>query len=186
MRTTCRGAAVALVTTGRSRPHTFSGDPRASSGRGGVVVRRDDAYGGIVGGILAGSTALVTGGARRIGRTISLALASAGANFVIHHRSSGGEARSLAEEIGRLGVEGATVQADLEQPSEAEALVDRARQLAGPLEILVNNASIFGRDTLETAAFERLSWPLLSCSPAPGRRSPQSRDRFRRTRWSRW
>ncbi len=108
-----------------------------------------------MGAILAGSTALVTGGARRIGRAVSLALASAGVNVVIHHRSSQGAAQALAEEIRRSGVKATTVQADLEQPSEAEALIAHARDLAGPIDILVNNASVFERDTLETAAFDR-------------------------------
>ncbi len=106
-------------------------------------------------GAFAGSTALVTGGARRIGRSVSLALAAAGANVVVHHRRSQAAAHSLAEEIGRLGVKAAMVQADLEQPSEAEELVARARDLAGPIDLLVNNASIFEQETLEAAAFDR-------------------------------
>ncbi len=118
-------------------------------------MRAGDAYGESVGGIFAGSSALVTGGARRIGRSVSLALASAGANVVVHHRSSHAAAQALAEEIRRRGVHAATIQADLEQPSEAEALIANARDLAGPIDILVNNASIFEGDTLETAAFDR-------------------------------
>lgn len=108
-----------------------------------------------MGRILAGSTALVTGGAKRIGRSVSLALATAGANVVIHHRRSQEAAQSLASEITRLGVRAATVQADLEQPSEAEALLVRARDVAGPIDVLVNNASVFERETLEAAAFDR-------------------------------
>ncbi|BDG05085.1 short chain dehydrogenase [Anaeromyxobacter oryzae] len=108
-----------------------------------------------MGAIFAGTTALVTGGAKRIGRSVSLALASAGANVVIHHHRSEAAAQALAAELGRLGVQTAVLQADLEQPSEAELLVARARDLVGPIDILVNNASVFERDTLETAAFDR-------------------------------
>lgn len=86
---------------------------------------------------------------------MAVALASAGANVVVHHRSSHAAAQAVAEEIRQRGVRAATIQADLEQPSEAEALVAKARELAGPIDILVNNASVFERDTLETAAFDR-------------------------------
>ncbi len=107
--------------------------------------------------MLAGSTALVTGGARRIGRSVSLALASAGANVVVHHRRSHADADALAREIGRLGVRAATIAADLEEPSEAEQLVAHARDLAGPIDILVNNASMFEAETLAAAAFDRFA-----------------------------
>ena len=52
---------------------------------------------------LAGNTALITGGAKRIGRTIALALADARVNVVIHYRSSEKEAESAAEEVRARG-----------------------------------------------------------------------------------
>ncbi len=90
-----------------------------------------------------GMTALVTGGAKRLGRAIALGLAAEGANVVVHYRTSADEAEELREEIAALGVQAWTVQADFAEPGEAGGLVARAAELAGPLRILVNNASIF-------------------------------------------
>ncbi len=101
---------------------------------------------------LAGKTALVTGAAKRIGRAVSLALASSGVNVVIHYSRSSHDAETLAADLGRLGVQATPLQADLAEPEEAEALVGRA----GRIDLLVNNASVFEADTLETATLDRL------------------------------
>jgi pteridine reductase len=105
---------------------------------------------------LAGKTALVTGAAKRIGAAISLALARAGANVVIHYRSSEGEGRQLHDEISATGVRCWLLQADLEKPEEYETLIERTIQTAGGLDILVNNASIFPVDSLDKVTFEDL------------------------------
>jgi NAD(P)-dependent dehydrogenase (short-subunit alcohol dehydrogenase family) len=98
---------------------------------------------------LEGQTALVTGGARRIGRAICEALAAQGADLVIHYRSSVRAARALAAELEhRHGVRGWTLQADLDRPSAASRLFHQAQRRAS-VSILVNNASIFPAGTLE-------------------------------------
>jgi len=105
---------------------------------------------------LEGKNALVTGAARRIGRAISLALAREGANVALHYSSSEQEIVELAVEIEGLGGQAVTLRADLSDPAELVGLVDRAREALGKIEILVNNASIFPSDTLETVEIENL------------------------------
>lgn len=91
---------------------------------------------------LTGKTILVTGGARRIGRAISLAVAEAGANVIIHHGSSHDQAEQTARDIQALGCKAWILQADLEDPSQAARVLERATELA-PVDALVNNAAIF-------------------------------------------
>jgi pteridine reductase len=87
---------------------------------------------------------LITGGARRVGAAISRRLHAAGANLVIHYRSSSGEARALKEELtaARAGSV-VLVQADLLKAGNAPALVKDAVKAYGRLDALVNNASSF-------------------------------------------
>jgi pteridine reductase len=105
---------------------------------------------------LAGTTVLVTGAARRIGRAVSLALGSRGANLVVHYSRSADAAASLVTELQALGVRAHSIQADLAIPQEAEGLVPRAQERAGQIDALVNNASVFEPETLDTAALDRL------------------------------
>lgn len=92
---------------------------------------------------LAGTTALVTGAARRIGRATALALARSGADVVVHYRSSGSEAAELAAELEGLGVRSRAVSADLAGATAPEELMAAALEVTGRLDILVNSASIF-------------------------------------------
>ncbi|MCL5103236.1 MAG: SDR family oxidoreductase [Armatimonadetes bacterium] len=105
---------------------------------------------------LTGKTALITGGARRIGRETALTLARAGANIVIHYRSSATEAQELIEEVRKLGVRAWSVQADLSSGKEVDRLIDRAWDTAGPLDILVNNASMFPQSSFFTVTLDEL------------------------------
>jgi NAD(P)-dependent dehydrogenase (short-subunit alcohol dehydrogenase family) len=108
-------------------------------------------------GIPATKRALVTGAARRLGRAMALALAERGYDVAVHYAGSGAEAGATVAEISALGRRAVALQADLLVEAEAEALVPRAAaELGGPLTLLVNNASIFEHDTLETAT--RQSW----------------------------
>jgi NAD(P)-dependent dehydrogenase (short-subunit alcohol dehydrogenase family) len=93
--------------------------------------------------LLTGRTALVTGGAIRVGRALTVGLAAAGARVVIHHHSSAAEAEALAEEIRAGGGEAATIQADLSVHTEVLRLADEAARPFGTVDVLVNNASIF-------------------------------------------
>lgn len=99
---------------------------------------------------LTGRVALVTGGARRLGQAMALKLAGAGANIVIHYRTSAEEATATVEAIRRLGVEAAQVQGDLAEVAQAERVVDEAAAVWGRLDILINNAAVFYRTPLGT------------------------------------
>ena len=87
--------------------------------------------------------ALVTGGAVRIGRAVTLGLAETGYDLVVHYHSSEGPAREVARSIEELGRRAVTVQGDLADPATAERLADAARTEYGRLDLLVNNASLF-------------------------------------------
>jgi NAD(P)-dependent dehydrogenase (short-subunit alcohol dehydrogenase family) len=100
--------------------------------------------------------ALVTGGGRRIGRALSVALAQAGYAVAIHHHDSKNEAEALAVEITRAGGKAVTLAADLSDESAVAELLPRAMAVLGPIGCLVNNASIFENDTVATAT--RDSW----------------------------
>ena len=101
--------------------------------------------------------ALVTGGARRLGRAMALSLAERGIDVAIHYAGSAPEAEETRADLARHGVRAAALQADLLDERAAATLVPRAAEaLGGPLDILVNNASIFEYDTLATATAE--SW----------------------------
>ncbi len=91
--------------------------------------------------------ALVTGAARRIGRSLALAAAGAGYDLAIHHRSHPEDADSLAAEAAAFGANSLTLTGDLADPVTASALLDAAGRL-GPVTLLVNNASLFEDDSL--------------------------------------
>jgi len=116
---------------------------------------------------LEGKNALVTGAAKRIGRAVSLALAREGANIALHYSSSEQEIAELMAEIEGLGVKAVALRAELSDQGELEGLVERAHEALGTIEILVNNASIFPSDTLETVEFEGLERNLEINAWAP-------------------
>ena len=98
----------------------------------------------------ARGAALVTGGAKRIGRAICLELAAAGFDVAIHHRASPDEAADLVRDIEGLGRRAVSLSADLADAVATHALIGRAAEALGPLSVLVNNASVFGDDRLES------------------------------------
>jgi NAD(P)-dependent dehydrogenase (short-subunit alcohol dehydrogenase family) len=102
--------------------------------------------------------ALVTGGARRIGRAIVEDLARNGWAVAIHYRSSTADAEKLADEIIAAGGQAAIFNCDLGELAEGQRLIDEAAGALGPLTLLVNNASIFENDTvgdLDAALWQR-------------------------------
>ena len=93
---------------------------------------------------LAGQAVLVTGAARRVGAAIARKLHAAGANVLLHYRTSTSEAESLARELNNARPESArTLQADLLDVNQLAPLIDAAVAAFGRLDILVNNASTF-------------------------------------------
>jgi NAD(P)-dependent dehydrogenase (short-subunit alcohol dehydrogenase family) len=98
--------------------------------------------------------ALVTGAAKRLGRAIALGLAAEGWDIAVHYHSSTAEAE--ATDIRALGCRVTVLQADLGKEAEVETLILRAREKLGPLTCLVNNASVFEMDKIETVT--RDSW----------------------------
>jgi NAD(P)-dependent dehydrogenase (short-subunit alcohol dehydrogenase family) len=93
-------------------------------------------------------TLLVTGGAKRIGKSIALAAAAAGFDVAVHYRSSKEEAELVAEDIRKIGRRAYSVGGDLNEPGEAEAVVSRTLDAAGRLDALVSSASIFNKSGL--------------------------------------
>jgi NAD(P)-dependent dehydrogenase (short-subunit alcohol dehydrogenase family) len=103
-------------------------------------------------------TALVTGGAQRIGRALALALAEDGFAVAVHHYRSREAAECLVEHIRGRGGMAVAFTADLADESAVKALLPRAEAALGPIGCLVNNAAVFADDTVETATRE--SWDL--------------------------
>jgi NAD(P)-dependent dehydrogenase (short-subunit alcohol dehydrogenase family) len=94
--------------------------------------------------------ALITGAARRIGRVVALELARAGWSIAIHHRNSHAEAETLATEIRTLGAGAATFEGDLADPTCIETLLPRCLAALSTPSCLINNASVFEFDTLNS------------------------------------
>lgn len=90
---------------------------------------------------------LVTGAARRIGRTLALAAAGAGADVIVHYGTAQQEAKQTQTEISALGVQAWSVVADLSQPEEVKRLAHEASK-RGVLYGLVNSAAVFERMSL--------------------------------------
>ncbi len=112
--------------------------------------------------------ALVTGAAKRLGRDIALSLAARGMDVVVHYHSSEDEAREVIAEARAQGVAAEAVAADLTVEAEMQALVPRAVEaIGGPLTLLVNSASIFEHDTVETGTRESWDRHLESNLRAP-------------------
>lgn len=94
--------------------------------------------------MLKGKVALVTGGARGIGKAICLCFANAGANIIVNYNSekSALDAQSLVEEITKMGVSAVAIRADVSKMDEAKQLIDSALAHFGKIDVLVNNAGI--------------------------------------------
>ena len=101
--------------------------------------------------------ALITGGAKRLGREMALYVAARGYDVVVHYASSLAAADEVVAEIQALGCKAKALPADLLIEAEVQELLPAAAAaLGGPITCLINNASIFEYDTLETAT--RTSW----------------------------
>jgi NAD(P)-dependent dehydrogenase (short-subunit alcohol dehydrogenase family) len=104
-------------------------------------------------------TALVTGSATRLGREVALALAAAGWRVAVHYRSSAGEAAQTVADCLRLapaGVQAESFQADLDDESQARALLPRVVERFGAVDGVINNASMFEHDSIGSFGYEAL------------------------------
>ena len=116
---------------------------------------------------MAKNTALVTGGGRRLGKAIALALARAGLDVVVHCNRSAKDARKTASEIRALGRRAWVLEADLSDPVQAQALFALARRAAGRIDVLVNSASVFKESRLSSFTPEELSEAVALNAMAP-------------------
>jgi len=115
---------------------------------------------------LKGKTALVTGGARRLGRASALALAQAGADVAITFRNSGREARETVIDLSGHGVRAFSLRCDVTDESSVRSMTKDAGRELGRIDILVNNAANY-----ETAEFEKLTvrqWDAIFASNTRG------------------
>ena len=112
-------------------------------------------------------TVLITGGAKRVGRAITVELAAAGYDIAIHYRESAGEAEALKQEVETLGRRAALVKADLEDEASVEAMLPDATAQLGPITALINNASTFVRDEVEDVTREGWDRQLMVNLRAP-------------------
>ena len=101
-------------------------------------------------------TVLITGAARRIGRAIAESLAADGWTVAVHFHGSSQAADEVLASIASQGGRAVACDADLSDPQALEALIPHATRQIGPLGCLINNASIFERDDIETATLA--SW----------------------------
>jgi len=127
--------------------------------------------------------ALVTGGARRIGRVLAAAAAQAGYDVAIHVRHDDGDAGASASEVRAHGRKATILACDLRKESATVALVGEAETELGPVTLLVNCASVFEEDAFSD--MNRASWDLhmetnlrapLVLSQAFARRLPADRE----------
>ncbi|MBI1392002.1 MAG: SDR family oxidoreductase [Alphaproteobacteria bacterium] len=106
----------------------------------------------------SGRAALVTGAGTRLGEAMARALGAAGFNVAVHYRSSEAAAARVASEIATSLVTAKPVQADLSDEASTAGLIAKAVGAVGPLSLLVNSASAFEADEIETMTKD--SWDL--------------------------
>jgi NAD(P)-dependent dehydrogenase (short-subunit alcohol dehydrogenase family) len=107
---------------------------------------------------IRGKTALITGGAKRVGKAISLRLAHEGVNIAFSYLKSAAEAEETRQEIESTGVRAMAIRTDLVDLEACDTLIDEASKISGRVDILVNNASEFPRTALSEIARDRESF----------------------------
>lgn len=102
----------------------------------------------------AGKVALVTGGAARVGKALSLALARAGAHVAVNYHTSAEAAQATAAEAAALGVRALPVQADVGDPAAVQRLAAEVEAAFGRVDILVHAADLFARTSFPDGGAE--------------------------------
>ena len=116
--------------------------------------------------LLKGKTALVTGAAKRIGRSLALALAAEGADVAITYRSSEADAKATVDAIRKHGVRATAVHCDVSDVACVRRAVDAAIRELGRIDLLVNNAGLFETLPLESITLEQ--WDAMLNTNARG------------------
>ncbi|NPV74928.1 MAG: SDR family oxidoreductase [Anaerolineae bacterium] len=103
---------------------------------------------------MEGKTALITGGAQRVGKAITLGLARAGANVIVNYNRSADEAEQTIREVEALGVSGLAVQADVSDWEQVQRMFEEINRKTNGVDILVNNSSLFLTTPVPTTNLE--------------------------------
>ena len=117
--------------------------------------------------LLQGKTVLVTGAARRIGRSIALALAERGANTAITYLASQAEAEETVHALGAHNTDALAVRCDLRDPESIQQTMASVIEEFGQLDLLVNNAGIFESEALEDITVEQWDAMFATNTRAP-------------------
>lgn len=116
---------------------------------------------------LAGKTALVTGAAKRIGKAIAVGLAKQGSNVIVHYDRSESEAEKLRNELVELGVKSWLVKTNLRDSESCKLVIEESRRMAGAIDVLVNNASVFSASDMHNVKLEDIEVEMLTNAWAP-------------------
>jgi 3-oxoacyl-[acyl-carrier protein] reductase/pteridine reductase len=117
--------------------------------------------------LLQGKTVLVTGAARRIGRSIALALAERGANTAITYLASQAEAEKTVRALAAHDVDALAIRCDLRDPESIQQTMASVIEEFGQLDLLVNNAGIFESEALEDISVEQWDAMFATNTRAP-------------------
>jgi len=117
--------------------------------------------------LLKGKTVLVTGAARRIGRSIALALAERGANTAITYLASQAEAEKTVRALAAHDVDALAIRCDLRDPESIQQTMASVIEEFGQLDLLVNNAGIFESEALEDISVEQWDAMFATNTRAP-------------------
>jgi 3-oxoacyl-[acyl-carrier protein] reductase/pteridine reductase len=117
--------------------------------------------------LLQGKTVLVTGAARRIGRSIALALAERGANTAITYLASQAEAEKTVRALAAHDVDALAIRCDLRDPESIQQTMASVIEEFGQLDLLVNNAGVFESEALENISVEQWDAMFATNTRAP-------------------
>jgi len=116
---------------------------------------------------LTGKTVLVTGAAKRIGRSIALAVAERGADVAITYLSSQTEAEKTVHALAAHKVDALAIRCDLRNPEDIAQAVDVVVNDLGRIDLLVNNAGIFASEALENISVDQWDAMFTTNTRAP-------------------
>ncbi|MGA8729107.1 MAG: SDR family NAD(P)-dependent oxidoreductase [Terracidiphilus sp.] len=131
---------------------------------------------------LSGKSALVTGGARRIGREIALEFARAGADVSITYRTSAAEAAQTVQQIEALGRRVQAVECDVRSESSVRKAVAAAAAFHGRIDVLVNNAAVFESAPLDQITLDQWNTVFETNARGPFLVTREAIDHLRQAR----